>query len=64
MLFDSSSSTSRIRGFLWCPRLTSRSTKFSAFYLAGIMMECVNWCLGSRDLQNAIPNMEIGCDAW
>ena len=47
---DSGRSASRIRDFSGTQGCLDRSEEFSAFYLVGIAMECVNWHLGSRDL--------------
>ena len=37
-----------------------RRVKFSAFYMVRILKEWVSWCLRSRDLTNAFPNMKKG----
>ena len=41
---------SALRGFSGVKGWLDWSAEFSASYLVGIKMECVNWHLGSRDL--------------
>ena len=44
-------SASRIWDFSGVQGWLERFAKLSAFYLVGIAMECVNWCLGSMDFE-------------
>ena len=43
-----------VQRFLWVQGWPDRSAEFSAFYLVGIVMECVNWLLGSRHLAKCL----------
>ena len=60
---DSSHSVLRIWDFSGIQGLLDRCNKFSAFYLVQIMVECVNWHLGSRDLAKYHSQYGKGCDA-